>query len=213
MSKSHFVGHNLWILKVNQLNRGRGIHVFNSLQQLYTLITQLVDSKFKMRYLDRTVQDDLDYLFQKLSKSESALADKDFGNVPQVEEGVKTSTFVIQKYIEDPLLIDNRKFDLRIWVLMTHERKVYVFKEGYVRTSCEPYSLKDCDVDKQYIHLTNNAVQKYSTEYGKYEDGNQLSFQVLEEYLRKNDISFEKDCLPRILDMIVMSKPKCFQSL
>jgi hypothetical protein len=27
-----------------------------------------------------------------------------------------------------------------------------------------------------YIHLTNNAIQKYSDKYEKYEFGNQLSF-------------------------------------
>ena len=38
MPVSHFSGHNLWILKLVSLNRGRGIHVFNSLQQLKDLI-------------------------------------------------------------------------------------------------------------------------------------------------------------------------------
>ena len=36
----HFVGHNLWILKAVHLNRGRGIHVFNSLDELKKLIKE-----------------------------------------------------------------------------------------------------------------------------------------------------------------------------
>lgn len=71
----------------------------------------------------------------------------------------KSSTFVIQKYIERPLLIYSRKFDIRIWVLYTQE-KVYLFKEGYIRTAWEEFSVKEIDIDKQYIHLTNNAIQK-----------------------------------------------------
>ena len=57
---------------------------------------------------------------------------------------VKSSnySFIIQKYIERPLLIDNRKFDIRVWVLFTHELKVYFFREGYVRTSSSTYSLQ-----------------------------------------------------------------------
>ena len=90
--------------------------------------------------------------------------------------GVKSRSYVIQKYIERPLLIRNRKFDIRTWVLVTHEMKVYFFKEGYIRTSSTPYSLEDEAINKVDIHLTNNAVQKYSQKYGQYEDGNQLSF-------------------------------------
>jgi len=33
------------------------------------------------------------------------------------------------------------------------------------------------------MHLTNNAVQKYSSEYGTIADGNQLSFQDLAKYM------------------------------
>lgn len=34
----HFAGHNLWLLKPTKLNRGRGIHVCNTLSSLKTLI-------------------------------------------------------------------------------------------------------------------------------------------------------------------------------
>lgn len=42
--------------------------------------------------------------------------------------------YIIQKYIEKPLLINNRKFDIRIWCLVTHNMDIYVYKEGYIRT-------------------------------------------------------------------------------
>ncbi len=48
---------------------------------------------------------------------------------------MKEHRFVIQKYIEKPLLINERKFDVRVWVLVTHYMDVFVFSEGYVRTS------------------------------------------------------------------------------
>ena len=36
--------------------------------------------------------------------------------------------FVVQKYVESPLLISKRKFDIRVWVLISHEMKVYFFR-------------------------------------------------------------------------------------
>ena len=38
MPLSHFDSHNFWILKATNLNRGRGIHVFSTLSQLFELI-------------------------------------------------------------------------------------------------------------------------------------------------------------------------------
>jgi hypothetical protein len=33
-----FQGHNLWVLKPNDFNRGRGVHIFKTLEQLKKLI-------------------------------------------------------------------------------------------------------------------------------------------------------------------------------
>ena len=46
------------------------------------------------------------------------------------------------------------------------------FRECYVRTSCEDFDLEQDNLDKVYVHLTNNAIQKTSDNYGKFEDGN-----------------------------------------
>ena len=89
---------------------------------------------------------------------------------------VKGRTFKNQKYTEKRLLIHDRKFDIRAWVLVTHDMKVYFFKEGYIRTSSAIYSIEEKDINKANIHLTNNAIQKYCSEYGVFENGNQLSF-------------------------------------
>ena len=49
---------------------------------------------------------------------------------------------------------------------------IYVFKEGYLRTSSSEFHIDLENVDDQYVHLTNNAVQKFSENYGEFEDGN-----------------------------------------
>jgi hypothetical protein len=51
----------------------------------------------------------------------------------------------------------------------------YFYEEGYLRTSCKEFTLKN--VDNKYVHLTNDAVQKYSQDYGKFENGNKVSYE------------------------------------
>ena len=38
--------------------------------------------------------------------------------------------FVIQKYIEKPLLFNNRKFDIRMWALVSKDYEVYFHRQG-----------------------------------------------------------------------------------
>ena len=57
--------------------------------------------------------------------------------ISKINKYVKASSFVIQKYIEKPLLINKRKFDIRVWALVTQNMELFFFKEGYIRTSCK----------------------------------------------------------------------------
>ena len=36
--------------------------------------------------------------------------------------------------------------------------ELYVFREGYLRTSCETYTVDENKIDDTYVHLTNNAM-------------------------------------------------------
>ena len=49
---------------------------------------------------------------------------------------------VVQEYIDDPMLIDGLKFDIRLYVLITscEPLKIFVFKEGLVRFATEEYN-------------------------------------------------------------------------
>jgi hypothetical protein len=107
-------------------------------------------------------------------------------NVPVI---IKTDCFLIQKYLEKPLLIQNHKFDIRMWVLVTHTLKGYVFPEGYIRLSSFEYSCK-ASKDSSFIHLTNNAVQRFSNNYGKLSDGNQMSFRDLRSLMESKCLNF-----------------------
>jgi len=65
-------------------------------------------------------------------------------------------TFVLQKYIESPFLMNKRKFDMRVWVLVNQDMDLFFFREGYLRMSSADYVTDKLTDD--YVHLTNNAI-------------------------------------------------------
>ncbi|EEY60661.1 tubulin-tyrosine ligase family, putative [Phytophthora infestans T30-4] len=113
-------GQNVWIVKPAGMSRGRGIRVFNDLDQLLECVD--VDNH-------------------------------------------KECQWVAQKYIENPLLLCKRKFDIRQWVLVTgwDPLTVWLNEDCYLRFSSAEYSMDN--LDDQYVHLTNNSIQKYSDRF------------------------------------------------
>ncbi|KAJ8726164.1 hypothetical protein PYW07_000862 [Mythimna separata] len=78
--------------------------------------------------------------------------------------------YVIQKYIEEPLLIHETKFDIRQYCLVTstYPLVIWMYRDCYLKFSSQKYNLKNYH---ESIHLTNNAVQrKYKNCTGRHQD-------------------------------------------
>lgn len=80
---------------------------------------------------------------------------------PQIASGKES--YVISRYIDNPLLIGGKKFDLRLYVLVTSFRplKAYLFKLGFCRFCTVKYDTSVTELDNMYVHLTNVSVQKH----------------------------------------------------
>lgn len=198
--ESFRAGKHIWILKPSTMSRGRGIEIFTSLEQLDNFLKMYIDgykvTDFKnLKYNDKT--DKAPSVLQakrdnktarKFPKVGSSMRNKKKPKDEQSDdeeegnEGAVFTSFVIQKYIERPLLYKGYKFDIRVYALLTHDMELYVFREAYVRLSSYKFSLEKLNY---YIHLTNNAVQAASKNYGVLEQGNIFPLSELERYARE----------------------------
>ncbi len=88
---------------------------------------------------------------------------------------------VVQKYIENPLLIDGRKFDIRAYMIVVCMKPYLVlYQPGYVRMSLNTYTTENFAKDK-ITHLTNNSVQKNHPEYKTLKEKSIISIESLVE--------------------------------
>lgn len=80
----------------------------------------------------------------------------------------RKSTMVVQQYISNPCLLENgKKFDLRIYVLLTsiEPLRLYVHDKGLVRFASSTFTCQEDGIVDQFVHLTNYFINKNSREY------------------------------------------------
>ncbi|TPP55945.1 Ubulin polyglutamylase TTLL1 [Fasciola gigantica] len=82
-------------------------------------------------------------------------------------------TYVISRYIDNPLLIGGKKFDLRLYILVTSFRplKAYIYKLGFCRFCTVKYDSNVAELDNMFVHLTNVSIQKHGAHYNSIHGG------------------------------------------
>ncbi|GMF28532.1 unnamed protein product [Phytophthora lilii] len=106
------------------------------------------------------------FIINKLSQTKK-WANQRWTNMP-IKEG-----YVVSRYIENPLLVGGKKFDLRMYVLVLSYRpmQALVYREGFARFCNVKYSAAADDMDNPFMHLTNVAVQKNNEDYNSNHGG------------------------------------------
>uniref|UniRef100_A0A2K5ZLZ2 TTL family tubulin polyglutamylase complex subunit L1 n=1 Tax=Mandrillus leucophaeus TaxID=9568 RepID=A0A2K5ZLZ2_MANLE len=112
---------------------------------------------------------------KELEKEGSPLAEKD-ENGKYLYLFVSQSNkeaYVISLYINNPLLIGGRKFDLRLYVLVSTYRplRCYMYKLGFCRFCTVKYTPSTSELDNMFVHLTNVAIQKHGEDYNHIHGG------------------------------------------
>ncbi|MFH4980664.1 hypothetical protein AB6A40_007373 [Gnathostoma spinigerum] len=83
---------------------------------------------------------------------------------------VPTKTpLIAQHYISHPLIINDAKFDLRLYVYLTSlsPLRIYVFNDGLVRFASVPYSSSPSSMTNKFMHLTNYSINKLAQAEGQ----------------------------------------------
>ncbi|CAF1462352.1 unnamed protein product [Adineta steineri] len=157
---------NIWISKPGAMSRGRGIVVYDRLDDMLKLCTSTVSDKAK---------------------------------------------FIVQKYIERPLLVHNTKFDIRQWFLVTdwNPLTIWMYKDCYFRFCTEHFSLA---TRNQNVHLCNYSVQKhYKNNSNRHSDlpaeNMWTSPEFIDKYLRPKKLAGKWDSFiyPAMKDAIICS--------
>ncbi|NXH12835.1 TTLL5 polyglutamylase, partial [Bucco capensis] len=100
---------------------------------------------------------------------------------------------LVSRYISNPLLIDDFKFDVRLYVLVTSYDPlvIYLYEEGLARFATVRYNQASKNIKNQFMHLTNYSVNKKSGDYVSCDDpevedyGNKWSMSAMLRYLKQ----------------------------
>lgn len=152
----------LWIVKPVGRCQGKGIFLLERFSQLNILL-----KKERTSDINNNINTDPSTTTPSTTTS------------PQIPEG-----YIVQKYIENPYLVGGKKFDIRIYVLVTSYSPltVYLHRLGFCRFSSVQYSKEKEDFTNMVIHATNVAIQKGATEYDS-ENGCKWQLRNLRMYL------------------------------
>jgi len=126
-----------FILKPSMSDRGQGIRIFSTLEQLQEIFEQ----------------------FEEEEASEEEEEAKEGTNIIASQ----LRYFVIQEYIKSPLLLDTihqgQKFHFRVYVVAFGAIKVYVWSEILALFAAESYTSPSVSCEDMAGHLTNTCLQ------------------------------------------------------
>ncbi len=82
---------------------------------------------------------------------------------------------VIQRYLDNPYLLQGRKFHARVYVMVTGSNppRAYVYREGIARIAPERYATDNMALQRPAIHVTNTALHLNHPELRISKDANE----------------------------------------
>ena len=124
---------------------------------------------------------------------------------------INLENFIITRYITNISLINGKKYDLRLYVLITGLKplRIYFYNEGFVRIATQIFSLNISSIKNKFIHLTNICINDKSKKYinpNYYNDKNAniWSISMYKNFLKSYNVEWY-DIRQKIKDIIIKS--------
>ena len=174
---------------------------------IYPSQKKLIDSKFHSY-----IYDPKDVWLFKPARSLCAQGIQILEDYQQIKKA-KYKYYLISRYIMNPMLIKNKKFDMRAYVLVTgmNPLKVYFYRDGYLKIPVNNYTLEYSHIRDGCVHITTSDTKgkeyKYDTDIYD-ENSNFWSYLFFERYCQRYGINYT-DIIEQIKDISI----KTFLSL
>lgn len=171
---------------VAKLQDRHGKEAFDFLPETYILPEDYTD--FAVRFAE-----DVDLIW--IAKPNASSQGKGIFLVEAAEDVIVTEPYVVSRYISNPLLVNNLKFDLRVYVLVPSydPLRIYVYSEGLARFASEEYTPIG-NKRNRFMHLTNYSVNKRSEKFVQNQDyrqddiGHKWSLSALFAHLERDGV-------------------------
>ena len=132
---------------------------------------------------------------------------------------IKLQNFLLNKYITNLDLINNKKYDLRLYILVTGLKplRVYCNQEGLVRIAANNFTLNEDFIKNRYVHLTNVGVSLKSRDFISPDnstngEANIWTLNMYSDRLKKKNININ-DLKQKIYDIIIKSMISVYHNL
>ena len=129
-----------------------------------------------------------------------------FGNGIKIIDNFKIiqnsiyKNYLISRYIMNPMLINNKKFDIRVYILVTdmNPLKIYYYRDGYLKIPVKDFTLDYKYINDNCVHITTSDInlkcfngKEYKYDTNIYDEkSNFWSFKLFEKYCDKNGINY-----------------------
>ncbi|XP_070528441.1 uncharacterized protein Ttll5 isoform X3 [Cardiocondyla obscurior] len=128
------------------------------------------------------------------------------------EKILTDESVIVAQYINNPLLVDGHKCDLRLYVAVTNYDPllIYLYEDGLVRFAAVKYDGRNQYIWNPCMHLCNYSINKFHVDYVKSEDpdaedvGHKWTLSALLRHLRSMGQDTES-LMQRIEDIIIKS--------